>query len=107
VAKWVNRFHAEEMDGLRDRSSRPFHRLAKLRLPPALPSRLCVASATRASRSPPRLGISQATVSRILRRLGLDKLSTLEPAEPPRRYERERPSEMIHIDIKSWAGSTA
>jgi hypothetical protein len=46
------------------------------------------------------LGISQATVSRILRRLGLNMLSALEPAEPVRRYERERPGEMIHIDIR-------
>ena len=33
-------------------------------------------------------------------RLGLNKLSALEPAEPVRRYERERPGEMIHLDIK-------
>src|SRR5207253_2337414 len=46
------------------------------------------------------LGISPATVSRILRRLGLNKLSALEPAEPVRRYEREHPGELIHIDIK-------
>jgi Transposase IS116/IS110/IS902 family/Helix-turn-helix domain len=46
------------------------------------------------------LGISPATVSRILRRLGLNKLSALEPAEPIRRYEREHPGELIHLDIK-------
>ena len=46
------------------------------------------------------VGISPATLSRGLKRLGLRKLSALEPAEPPRRYERERPGEMIHIDIK-------
>src|SRR5207253_4344785 len=46
------------------------------------------------------VGISPATVSRILRRLGLNKLSALEPAEPIRRYEREHPGELIHIDIK-------
>jgi len=46
------------------------------------------------------VGVSPATVSRILRRLGLNKLSALEPAEPVRRYEREHPGEMIHIDIK-------
>ena len=40
--------------------------------------------------------MSPATVSRILRRLGLN----LEPAEPERRYERENPGEIIHIDIK-------
>ena len=45
-------------------------------------------------------GVSPATVSRILRRRGLNKLSALEPAEPARRYERERPGEIIHIDIK-------
>ena len=46
------------------------------------------------------VGVSAATVSRVLKRLGLSKLSALEPAEPPRRYEREQPGEMIHIDIK-------
>ena len=41
-----------------------------------------------------------ATVSRILRRLGLNRLSALEPAEPVRRYERAAPGEILHIDIK-------
>jgi Integrase core domain/Homeodomain-like domain len=45
-------------------------------------------------------GVSPATVSRVLRRLGLNKLSALEPAEPVRRYEREKPGELIHLDIK-------
>ena len=45
-------------------------------------------------------GISPATVSRILRRRGLNKLSALEPAEPVRRYQREHPGELIHLDIK-------
>src|SRR3977135_4075132 len=44
--------------------------------------------------------VSPATVSLVLKRLGLNKLSALEPAEPLRRYERERPGELIHIDIK-------
>jgi transcriptional regulator with XRE-family HTH domain len=46
------------------------------------------------------LGVSPATVSRVLCRLGLNRIATLEPAEPVRRYERERPGELIHIDIK-------
>ena len=46
------------------------------------------------------VGVSPATVSRVLRRLGLNKLQRLEPAEPVRRYEREHPGELIHIDIK-------
>ena len=47
-----------------------------------------------------KVGVSPATVSRVLRRLGLNKLSALEPAEPVRRYEREHPGELIHLDIK-------
>jgi transposase InsO family protein len=46
------------------------------------------------------VGVSPATVSRILKRLGLNRLSALEPAEPVRRYQRENPGELIHIDIK-------
>ena len=49
---------------------------------------------------PAETGVSPATVSRVLRRLGLNKLSALEPAEPIRRYEREHPGELIHLDIK-------
>jgi hypothetical protein len=46
------------------------------------------------------VGVSAVTVSRVLKRQGLNKLSALEPAEPPRRYEREQPGELVHIDIK-------
>jgi transposase InsO family protein len=46
------------------------------------------------------VGVSAATVSRILRRLRLNRIRDLEPAEPVRRYERAAPGEMIYIDIK-------
>jgi hypothetical protein len=62
--------------------------------------RLCAGSVTPASRSPREVGVSAATVSRILRPLGLNRLSALEPAEPVRRYERAAPGEILHIDIK-------
>ena len=45
------------------------------------------------------VGASPATVSRMLKRLGLSRLRDLEPAEPVRRYEREHPGELIHIGI--------
>ena len=45
-------------------------------------------------------GVSTATVSRVLRRAGLSRLRDLEPAEPAKRYERQNPGELIHIDIK-------
>ena len=46
------------------------------------------------------LKVSPATVSWVLKRLGLNKFKALEPAEPVRRCERELPGELIHIDIK-------
>jgi len=46
------------------------------------------------------LGVSRATVSRVLKRAGLSKLSDLRCAEPVQRYEREQPGELLHIDIK-------
>ena len=46
------------------------------------------------------VGVSPATVSRILQPAGAQQAERLEPAEPVRRYEREHPGEMIHIDIK-------
>jgi transposase InsO family protein len=100
VAKWVERFRAGGVDGLRDRSSRPL----------SLPSQTAVATcavieALRRQRHTGKqiaaeVSVSAATVSRILRRLGLNRMRDLEPAEPVRRYEREHPGDMIHLDIK-------
>jgi transposase InsO family protein len=100
VRKWVDRYRREGLVGLRDRSSRP-HRLYR----PTLQAIVDEVAALRRQRCTGKqiaaqVGVSPATVSRILRRLGLNKLSALEPAEPVRRYEREHPGEMIHLDIK-------
>jgi hypothetical protein len=46
------------------------------------------------------VAVSPLTVSRILRRLDLKRISALEPVEPIRRYERQHPGELIHLDIK-------
>jgi len=100
VRKWVARFKAEGAEGLKDRSSRP-HRLHRP-TPAAIVERV---EALRRQRWTGRqiaaeVGVSTATVSRILKRLGLNRLAALEPAEPVRRYQREHPGELIHIDIK-------
>lgn len=47
-----------------------------------------------------QVGVPPATVSRVLKRTGLSRLRDVDPVEPVRRYERKRPGEMIHIDIK-------
>ena len=100
VRKWVDRYRREGPAGLQDRSSRP-HRLRQP-TPQAV-----VAEIERLRRQrwtgkqiAAETGVSPATVSRALRRLGLNKLSALEPAEPLRRYEREKPGELIPLDIK-------
>jgi transposase InsO family protein len=100
VRKWVDRYRREGLAGLRDRSSRP-HRLYRP-TPPAIVNEVERLRRQRftGKQIAMQVGISPATVSRILRRLGLNKLSALEPAEPVRRYERQHPGEMIHIDIK-------
>ena len=100
VARWVERFKSEGRAGMVDRSSRPrklhrpteaaiVERIVALRRQRLTGQHIAVA-----------VGVSPATVSRVLKRAGLSRLSDIEPAEPIRRYEREHPGEMIHIDIK-------
>jgi transposase InsO family protein len=100
VAKWVERFRKEGVEGLRDRSSKPLS--SPSQTPPATCTAVEVLRRQRMTgqQIAAELGVSPATVSRILKRLGLNRLSALEPAEPVRRYEREHPGEIIHIDIK-------
>ena len=100
VAKWVARYQAEGVVGLRDRSSKPL----------SSPSQIPLATADTVERLrrerrtqehiAGQLAISKASVSRILKRRGLSLLSSLEPQEPRPRYERDKPGEIIHIDIK-------
>ena len=100
VRKWVERFQTEGPQGLQDRSSRP-HRL---RQPTPEPVVKRIEALRRERRTGQQIaaevGVSPATVSRVLRRLGLNTLKALEPAEPVRRYERKAPGELLHIDIK-------
>ena len=100
VRKWVERYRREGLTGLQDRSSRP-HRLRQP-TPAAVVEEIERLRRQRwtGKQIAVKVGVSPATVSRVLRRLGLNKLSALEPAEPVRRYEREHPGELIHLDIK-------
>jgi transposase InsO family protein/transposase len=99
-SKWVARFRAEGEVGLRDRSSAPNsipHRTAADRVEVIeLLRRLRMTAAEIAE----CLGMALSTVSAVLARIGLGKLSRLDPLEPPNRYERRHPGELIHIDVK-------
>jgi len=98
--KWLSRYKAEGAAGLQDRSSRP----KKLRRPTAtkIVNRIIALRRQRwtGKHIACDVGVSPATVSRVLRRAGLSRLKDLAPAEPVRRYERKAPGEMIHLDIK-------
>jgi len=100
VRKWVDRYRREGSAGLQDRSSRP-HRL-RLPTPQAVVDEIERLRRRRwtGKQIAAETGVSPATVSRVLRRLGLNKLTALEPLEPIQRYEREKPGELIHLDIK-------
>jgi transposase InsO family protein len=100
VRKWLKRYDQEGPAGLMDRSSRP-HRLYRP-LPTATRERIAELRRRRwtGKQIAAELAVSAASVSRILKRLGLNKLQALQPAEPIRRYEREKPGELLHIDIK-------
>jgi transposase len=100
VAKWVKRFRAEGVDGLRDRSSRPLSSDSQTAQATCDAIEVLRRQRHTGKQIALEVGVSPATVCRVLKRRGLNKLSALEPAEPIRRYERENPGELIHLDIK-------
>jgi transposase InsO family protein len=100
AGKWVRRYRVEGEAGLLDRSSAPKH--VHNATPP---DRVEAIAALRHLRlTGPEIAetleMATSTVSAVLKRIGLGKLSRLGPAEPVRRYERSRPGELIHIDVK-------
>jgi transposase len=96
--KWVRRAAAGEP--LNDRSSAPAH------IPHRTPERQVEAMRAlrrlrmTAAEIAELLGLALSTVSLWLKRIGLGKRSRLAPPEPPNRYERRRPGELVHVDIK-------
>jgi len=100
VSKWRRRYREEGEQGLVDRCSAPA----------SVPSRtdearVAVIAGLRRLRMTgaeiaETLGMPVSTVSGILTRIGLGKLWRLEPLEPPNRYEKQRPGELVHVDVK-------
>ena len=100
VWKWLARYRRDGEAGLVDRSSRP-HRIGR-QLPRARRRQILRARRARWS----SLQIAQhyqlplSTVVTVQRRLGLNRLSRLEPRRPVIRYEHPRPGDLVHVDIK-------
>jgi transposase InsO family protein len=101
--KWLKRYRSEGENGLRDRSSRPLS--MPRQTPPSWQDLIVDLRRFRMSAKEiaARLKLPRSTVARVLQRAGLSRLSSLEPPEPARRYERSRPGELIHLDIKRLA----
>ena len=100
AGKWARRYRADGEAGLLDRSSAPatVHNVTP-------PERVeAIAALRRLRLTGPEIAetleMATSTVSAVLKRIGLGKLSRLEPEEPIRRYEKRRPGELIHIDVK-------
>jgi transposase InsO family protein len=100
VSKYLRRYQEEGEEGLLDRSSAPStipHRTACDRIQAiAALRRLRLTAAQIAD----LLAMPLSTVSAILTRIGLGRLSALEPREPANRYEKSRAGELVHIDVK-------
>lgn len=100
VSKWLKRFREEGEGGLSDRSSAPGripHRTPSERVEAIRALRKLRMTAAEIAQA---LGMALSTVSVWLKRIGLGKRSRLEPPEPPNRYERRHPGELVHVDIK-------
>ncbi len=101
--KWVRRWRTEGEPGLHDRSSRP--RTTPHRTPAMVEASVCRLRQARKlgpARIGPVLGLPASTVHRILVRHGLNRLAHLDrpTGEVIRRYERDRPGELVHVDVK-------
>jgi len=100
VSKWLRCYRADGDAGLCDRSSAPRsipHRTPEERVQAIAALRRLRLTAAEIAET---LSMPLSTVSAILTRIGLGKRSRLEPLEPANRYERKRPGELLHIDVK-------
>jgi len=100
ASKWVGRYRAEGEAGLADRSSAP--KSIPHRTPEDCVEAIAALRRVRMTGAEIAecLAMALSTVSAVLGRIGLGKLSRLEPPEPPNSYERARPGELLHIDVK-------
>jgi transposase InsO family protein len=100
VYRWLARFRADGQAGLVDR--RPVPRRVPARTPGDRVRAICELRRLRLTGAEiaERMSMPLSTVSAVLRREGLGKRSRLEPPEPVNRYERDRPGELVHVDVK-------
>jgi transposase InsO family protein len=110
VRKWRNRYLAEGADGLKDRSSRP--RSCPWSTPQHQRDRVVAFRRERrwgAAHIGQEVGLAASTVQKVLAAAGLGRLDREDrsTAEPVVRYQRDRPGELVHVDVKKLAAIPA
>ena len=100
AGKWVRRYREQGLQGLKDRSSRPHRSPRSTSQERVMEIEQLRRQRWTGIRIAQQLGLSPATVSRVLRRLKLNRIRDLEPRMPPNRYEHAAPGDMLHLDIK-------
>ena len=100
VYKWVARHRREGSDGLQDRSSRPHSSPTALTVETVCCIVLLRQSRMTMAQIAASLAMPRSTVARVLKQHGLSRLSTVDEHEPPRRYTRRHPGELLHLDVK-------
>jgi transposase InsO family protein len=102
--KWLSRFRSEGAAGLENRSSRPTS-VANRTLEPWIDmmERLRREYRLTAEEIATQLKFARSTVAAWLKRRGLGRLKSLDEPAPVRRYQRQRPGELLHLDIKKLA----
>ena len=97
VRKWVARYQVEGSGGLRERSSRPQHSPQRITAERRAHALQCRRQGLVYAEIAQRTGLSEATLSRLLRAVPRQE----RPPQPPVvRYERATPGELLHVDIK-------
>ncbi|MEM9374236.1 MAG: IS481 family transposase [Planctomycetota bacterium] len=108
--RWIKRFNEAGVDGLEDRSSRP-HTIAN-QTPAEIEEHVVAARRERRcgpDQLAPDVGVPARTITRILRRNGIPRLHECDPLTGEQiraskttalRYERDRPGELVHVDVK-------
>jgi transposase InsO family protein len=105
AAKWADRYRVEGVAGMTDRSSRP--RTSPAKTPESLKRRI-IRLRWRERLGPVqiagRLGVPASTVHAVLVRCRINRLGNIDrvTGEPIRRYERDRPGELIHVDVTKF-----
>jgi transposase len=100
AAKWVRRYREQGVAGLRDRTSRPHRSPRRIEEERVMEIERLRRERWTGVRIARQLDLSRATVSRVLRRLKLNRIRDLEPRLPPNRYEHAAPGDLVPLDIK-------